>query len=72
MAKSLGYYQYAGYIVRADIIDGIRWKNSQQFDLSAICTKLGLSLTESTKVCKAMGIWPKETPSKNITKRDKS
>jgi len=72
MAKSLGYYQYAGYIIRADVIDGIRWKNTQPFTLNTICSKLGLSLPEGTKVCKAMGIWPKETFSKNKTNRDKS
>ena len=72
MAKSLGYYQYAGYIVRADVIDVIRWKNTKQFNLNAICSKLGLSIPESTKVCKAMGIWPKDKPVEKTTKRNTS
>ena len=71
MAKSLGYYQYAGYIVRADVIDSIRWKHSAPLQLDAICSKLGLSKLESIKICKAMGIWTDETPQlkKEATKK---
>ena len=70
MAKALGYYQYAGYIVRADVVDTIRWKHANPFDINAISTKLGLSLAESRKVCAAMGIIPKQPhPSPNKRKK---
>ena len=71
MAKALGYYQYAGYIVRADVIDTIRWKHATPFDINAISSKLGLPLAESRKICGSMGILPKEPPTSH-SKRKKA
>ena len=72
MAKALGYYQYAGYIVRADVIDTIRWKHSSPLDITSISSKLGLPLIESRKICSAMGILPtQQYPSPNKRKKAK-
>ena len=71
MAKALGYYQYAGYIVRADVIDTIRWQNSNPVNINRISSKLGLPLAESQKIVIAMGIMSKDIPS-SPKKRKKS
>ncbi len=71
LAKQMGYYQYAGYTIRADVIDGIRWKHTNPFQLNPICSKLGLSIVEATKVCKAMGIWRDTTPATATKKTGK-
>ena len=69
MAKALGYYQYAGYIIRADVIDIIRWKHAHPLNANTISSKLGLPLAETHKICKAMGIAASESKSPTPNKR---
>ena len=63
MSSFLGYYQYAGYIIRADVIDAIRWASHKGIHLNTVASRLGLPLNEAQKITAQMNLPLKNTNS---------
>jgi ATP-dependent RNA helicase SUPV3L1/SUV3 len=65
-ARTLGYYQYAGWTIRADVVDKIRWAKDR-LSLNDVASRLGLTLEQAEKVSAAMQL-KLSTQSVNQTK----